>query len=302
MTATASSRSPIATRFAPSPSGLMHLGHAYSALFAYRLAQSGEGRFLLRIEDIDPARCKPEFEDSIIEDLTWLGLEWEQPVLRQSERLDVYGDALDQLEKMGLLYPCFCTRSDIAAEINRSGAAPHLTRHGPDGPIYPGICKHLSADERAQRIATGEPHALRLDMDAAMAKTGPLTWLDRTRGEQVARPDLFGDIVLARKDVATSYHLAVTVDDAAQGVTLVTRGDDLFAATHIHRLLQALLDLDVPEWHHTVLLTNNKGARLAKRDKAFTLRAMREAGTDPEDLWAMSIRQIARQAAATDGI
>jgi len=302
MTAAASPDPRIATRFAPSPSGLLHLGHAYSALFAYRLAQSAGGRFLLRIEDIDPARCKPEFEDAIIEDLAWLGLEWEQPVLRQSERLGLYGDALEQLNRKDLLYPCFCTRSDIAAEINRSGAAPHLTRHGPDGPLYPGICKQLTKDERAERIAADEPHALRLDMDAAMAMAGPLVWQDRTRGEQVARPDLFGDIVLARKDVATSYHLAVTVDDAAQGVTLVTRGNDLFAATHIHRLLQEILNLDVPEWHHMVLLTNNKGVRLAKRDKAFTLRAMRQAGTDPEDLWAMSIRQIARQAAATDGI
>jgi glutamyl-Q tRNA(Asp) synthetase len=302
MNASAGSEPELTTRFAPSPSGLMHLGHAYSALFAYRLAQSAGGRFIVRIEDIDPGRCKPEFEDAIIEDLAWLGLDWEEPVLRQSERLDIYAEALEQLEEMNLLYPCFCTRSDITAEINRSGAAPHLTRHGPDGPVYPGICKSLSKAERAARRAKGDPHALRLDMDAAMAATGPLTWHDRTRGEQVARPDLFGDIVLARKDVATSYHLAVTVDDAAQGVTLVTRGNDLFAATHIHRQLQALLGLDVPEWHHTVLLTNNKGARLAKRDKAFTLRAMREAGTDPEDLWAMTIRQIARQAASTDGI
>ena len=302
MNAAATPAPKFATRFAPSPSGLLHLGHAYSALFAYRLAQAAEGRFVLRIEDIDLGRCKPEFEDAIIEDLAWLGLEWEQPVLRQSERLDIYANALKTLEQLGILYPCFCTRSDIAAEIANAGAAPHLNHHGPDGPVYPGICQHLSETERAQRIAAGEPHALRLDMEGAMKKAGPLTWHDRTRGEQIAEPDIFGDIVLARKDVATSYHLAVTVDDAAQGVTLVTRGDDLLPATHIHRLLQALLDLDVPEWHHTVLLTNNKGGRLAKRDKAFTLRAMREAGTDPEDLWAMSIRQIARQATATDGI
>jgi glutamyl-Q tRNA(Asp) synthetase len=301
MNASATASSKIATRFAPSPSGLLHLGHAYSALFAHRLAVSGEGRFILRIEDIDPGRCKPEFEDGIVEDLAWLGLEWEEPFLRQSERLPIYADALAQLDTAGLLYPCFCTRSDIAAEIARAGAAPHLSHHGPDGPLYPGICKQLSASERARRIADNEPHALRLDMDAAVSAAGTLTWHDRTRGEQTAQPQLFGDIVLARKEVATSYHLAVTVDDAAQGITLVTRGDDLFAVTHIHRLLQALLNLDVPEWHHTVLLVNNKGSRLAKRDKAFTLRAMREAGTDPEEIWAMSIRQIARQA-ATDGI
>ncbi|MBT5570218.1 MAG: tRNA glutamyl-Q(34) synthetase GluQRS [Alphaproteobacteria bacterium] len=302
MNASTTASQKIATRFAPSPSGLLHLGHAYSALFAQRLAASGEGRFVLRIEDIDPGRCKPEFEDAIVEDLAWLGLEWEEPFLRQSERLDVYANALTQLDKAGLLYPCFCTRSDIAAEIKQAGAAPHLGHHGPDGPLYPGTCKHLNESERAQRLADNQPHALRLDMDAAISAAGNLTWHDRTHGEQNAQPELFGDIVLARKDVATSYHLAVTVDDAAQGITLVTRGNDLFAATHIHRLLQALLDLEVPEWHHTVLLVNNKGKRLAKRDKAFTLRAMREAGTDPEDIWAMSIRQIARQAAATDGI
>lgn len=302
MNATENSDSRIATRFAPSPTGLLHLGHAYSALFAYRLAVSGEGRFVVRIEDIDPSRCRPEFEDAIFEDLAWLGLEWEEPVLRQSERLPDYAAALEQLDAAGLLYPCFCTRSDITNEIKRAGAAPHLNHHGPDGPVYPGICKALDADERAQRMADGEPHALRLDMEAAIARTGPLTWHDRTRGEQVARPDLFGDIVLARKEVATSYHLAVTLDDATQGITLVTRGDDLFAATHIHRLLQALLDLDVPEWHHTVLLANNKGVRLAKRDKAFTLRAMREAGTDPDEIWGMSIRQIARQATAANGL
>jgi glutamyl-Q tRNA(Asp) synthetase len=302
MNAIATTSQKIATRFAPSPSGLMHLGHAYSALFAHRLAVSGEGRFVLRIEDIDSGRCKPEFEDAIIEDLAWLGLEWEEPFLRQSERLDVYFDALTRLEEAGLLYPCFCTRSDIAEEIKQAGAAPHLSHYGPDGPLYPGICKHLSALERAQRIADQEPHALRLDMAKAVSAAGTLTWHDRTRGEQTAQPEIFGDIVLARKDVATSYHLAVTIDDAAQGVNLVTRGDDLFAATHIHRLLQALLNLEVPEWHHTVLLMNNKGTRLAKRNKAFTLRAMREAGTDSEDLWAMSIRQIARQSAASDGI
>lgn len=288
------------TRFAPSPTGHLHLGHAYSALFAWRLAASAGGRFLLRIEDIDPGRCRPEFEDSIIEDLAWLGLEWTAPVWRQSERMVAYAAALTKLEEMGLLYPCFCTRKDIAAEIGRSAAAPHLAHDGPDGPVYPGICKSLDTATRAARIVAGEPHALRLDMDAAIARAGSLTWHDRTRGEQTAAPELFGDVVLARKDVATSYHLAVTVDDAAQGVTLVTRGTDLFAATHIHRLLQALLGLEVPEWHHTPLLTNSDGERLAKRDRAFTLRAMRDAGTDPEEIWAMAIRQIARGAASAN--
>lgn len=290
----------LVTRFAPSPTGLLHLGHAYSALFAGRLAKSAGGQFILRIEDIDPGRCRPEFEDAIIEDMAWLGLEWTQPVWRQSERTDVYGAALATLNAMDLLYPCFCTRKDIAAEISQSGAAPHLTQDGPgslDGPVYPGICKPLDAETRAARIADGEPHALRLDMNAAIARAGALVWHDRSRGEQTATPEIFGDVVLARKDVATSYHLAVTIDDAAQGVSLVTRGSDLFAATHIHRLLQALLELDVPEWHHTPLLANSDGERLAKRDRAFTLRAMREAGTDPEEIWAMAIRQIARGAA-----
>jgi glutamyl-Q tRNA(Asp) synthetase len=285
------------TRFAPSPTGLLHLGHAYSALFAGRLARAADGRFILRIEDIDPGRCKPEFEDAIIEDMAWLGLEWTQPIWRQSERMNEYGSALMALKDMELLYPCFCTRKDIANEISQSGAAPHLAHDGPDGPVYPGICKSLDAATRASRIADGEPHALRLDMAAAIARAGALSWHDRSRGEQTATPEIFGDVVLARKDVATSYHLAVTIDDAAQGVTLVTRGTDLFAATHIHRLLQALLDLDAPEWHHTPLLTNSDGERLAKRDKAFTLRAMRDAGTDPEEIWAMAIRQIARGAA-----
>lgn len=288
------------TRFAPSPTGLLHLGHAYAALFAWRLTQSAGGRFILRIEDIDQGRCRPAFEDAIYEDLAWLGIDWEEPVLRQSERLDIYADALDRLDRQGLLYPCFCTRADIAREIESSSAAPHS--HGPDGPVYPGICKALDAATRAARIAAGEPHALRLDMDGAVATAGPLTWYDRTRGEQEAQPEIFGDVVLARKDIATSYHLAVTVDDAAQGVTLVTRGEDLFAASHIHRLLQAVLGLDVPEWHHMPLLANSDGVRLAKRDQAFTLRAMREAGTDPDEIWAMAIRQIARAAARNDGI
>jgi len=290
----------IITRFAPSPTGLLHLGHAYSALFAGRLATAAEGQFILRIEDIDPGRCRPEFEDAIIEDMAWLGLEWTQPVWRQSERMNDYGSAIEALKGMGLLYPCFCTRKDIAAEISQSGAAPHLTHDGPDGPIYPGICKSLDGSTRASRIKDGEPHALRLDMDAAVSRSGPLTWRDRSRGEQTAAPEIFGDVVLARKDVATSYHLAVTIDDASQGITLVTRGTDLFAATHIHRLLQALLDLDVPEWHHTPLLSNSEGERLAKRDRTFTLRAMRDAGTDPEEIWAMAIRQIARGAASAN--
>ena len=264
---------PFVTRFAPSPTGRLHLGHAHSALFARDCAGPG-GRFLLRIEDIDPGRCRPDFIDGIEEDLAWLGLDWEQPVRRQSQHLDDYRAALARLEARGLLYPCFCTRKDIADEVARSGHAPH----GPDGVLYPGLCRTLSAAERADRVAAGEAHALRLDMIEAIKQAGPLSWLDHDAGPQVAIPDIFGDVVLARKDVPTSYHLAVSVDDALQGVTLVTRGQDLFASSHVHRLLQALLDLPVPDYRHHRLLTDGNGKRYAKRDRSLTLQALREAG------------------------
>lgn len=271
------------TRFAPSPTGLLHLGHAYSALFAWEAACAGDGRFMLRIEDIDVGRSRDTFVDAIYEDLAWLGLVWETPVRRQSEHLDDYRAALDRLDVLGVLYPCFCTRAEIRAEIAAADAAPH----GPDGPLYPGTCRALPAPDRAARVAAGEPHALRLDVARALEITGPLAWHDRGRGKVAATPEIHGDVVLARKDVPTSYHLAVTVDDALQGVTLVTRGEDLFPATHIHRLLQALLDLPVPEWHHHRLLTDDTGRRFAKRDRALTLRAMREAGRTPGEIRAM---------------
>jgi glutamyl-Q tRNA(Asp) synthetase len=266
----------IVTRFAPSPTGLLHLGHAHAALFAWAAARRENGRFLLRIEDIDLGRSRPEFETALFEDLTWLGLSWPTPVRRQSEHLADYRAALDTLDAQGLLYPCFCTRRDVADEIARSGAAPQ----GPDGPIYPGICRHLSAEERAGRIAAGEAYALRLDVTKAMGLSGALTWHDRGHGTVVATPAIFGDVVLARKDIATSYHLSVTVDDALQGVTLVTRGEDLFAATHLHRLLQALLALPVPDYHHHGLIADEAGRRLAKRDDARSLRSLRDAGHD----------------------
>jgi glutamyl-Q tRNA(Asp) synthetase len=230
------------TRFAPSPSGYLHLGHAHSALFAARAAPIAGGRFLLRIEDIDGPRSRPEFEAAIYEDLSWLGLRWETPVWRQSERMQVYREALGKLQALDLLYPCFCTRKEIQAEIARAGKAPH----GPEGALYPGICRVLSEAERARLLAEGKDHCLRLDVAQACARTGPLTWLDLGAGEMEAKPQLLGDVVLARKDIATSYHLAVTVDDAAQGVSLVTRGKDLFHASHLHRLLQELLQLPVP--------------------------------------------------------
>jgi glutamyl-Q tRNA(Asp) synthetase len=266
------------TRFAPSPTGLLHLGHAHSALFAH--AQAADGRFILRIEDIDTTRCKPEFIAALEEDLHWLGLDWEQPVRRQSEHFADYRAALGRLRDKGLIYPCFCTRADIAA----SPGAPH----GPDGPLYPGTCRALDTTEAARRIAAGESHALRLDVARALRLTGPLTWHDQAAGEQQARPDLLGDVVLARKEVPTSYHLAVTVDDAVQDITLVTRGQDLFHATHMHRLLQALLDLPVPRWRHHKLLVDEQGRRYAKRDRALTLRALREAGHTPTQVRKMA--------------
>jgi glutamyl-Q tRNA(Asp) synthetase len=278
----------IVTRFAPSPTGLLHLGHAHAALFAWHAAQAAGGRFLLRIEDIDIGRCRPEYETALMEDLAWLGLSWPQPVRRQSAHLADYRAALDELNGQGLLYPCFCTRRDIADEIARSGAAPHLTPMGPDGPIYPGICRHLNADERARRIAAGEAYALRLEVAKASALAGPLHWHDRARGTIAATPEMFGDVVLARKDIATSYHLSVTVDDALQGVTLVTRGEDLFAATHLHRLLQALLALPTPQYHHHGLIADEAGRRLAKRDDARSLRSLKEAGHSAGEVRSMA--------------
>lgn len=274
---------PETTRFAPSPTGLLHLGHAFSALVAARAAGPG-GRFLLRIEDIDPVRCLPEFSEAILEDLAWLGLRWEEPVRHQSLHLEDYAAALGRLRAMGLVYPCFCTRKDIQREVGDIHRAPH----GPDGAVlYPGTCRGLDPVAAAAREAD-EPHALRLDVARALAAAGgPLTWSDRTRGPQVARPEMFGDVVLARKDTPTSYHLAVTVDDALQGVTLVTRGDDLFEATHIHRLLQALLGLPTPAYHHHGLLVGPDGKRYAKRDQSLTLRALRERGVSVEEVMGM---------------
>ena len=266
------------TRFAPSPTGRLHLGHAYSALRAHDHARRNEGTFLLRIEDIDPGRSRPEYVDGIIEDLEWLGLMPDGEIVYQSERLALYAQALDRLKARDLVYPCFCTRSAIAAEIAASASAPH----GPDGPIYPGICRSRPDAERTRRMAQ-EPHAWRLDMEAATEEAGPLEWLDGD-SPVPARPDLFGDVVLARKDAPTSYHLAVTVDDAAQFVTDVVRGQDLYAATHVHRLLQALLDLPTPVYHHHPLLIGADGQRLAKRNGATTISSMRAAGVDPKRL------------------
>lgn len=271
------------TRFAPSPTGYLHLGHAYSALFAEAVARRVDGTFLLRIEDIDPTRCKPEYTDAIIEDLTWLGLRWGGDVRYQSRHMADYAAALEKLRHKGVLYPCLCTRREIAEEAAAAGYAPHLIGDDDVGVTYPGTCRHLSASERAEKEKrTGGQMNWRLDVAAALRLTGELTWCDAAAGTIVARPQDFGDVVLARKDVLTSYHLSVTVDDALQGVTLVTRGTDLFRATDIHRLLQALLDLPVPDYHHHALLTDETGRRYAKRDQSVTLRALRSAGKTPE--------------------
>ena len=258
----------IVTRFAPSPNGSLHLGHAFSAIVAHDLARAkakgAEGRFLLRIEDIDGARSRGELADEFRADLAWLGLEWEE-VPAQSTRTAAYAAAAEKLRAEGLLYPCRCTRTEIAAAA---------TRAGPDGPVYPGTCRGREVDP------TGA--AWRLDVAEALRRTGPLAWLDERHGEQAARPVLGGDPVLVRKDADTpaSYHLAVTIDDAADGVTLVTRGMDLFGATHVHRLLQALLGLRVPTWHHHPLLLDAQGQKLAKRRGSPSLAERRLAGED----------------------
>ncbi len=263
------------TRFAPSPTGRLHRGHAFSALFA----RAAGTRFLLRIEDTDRTRCRPEFEAGIYEDLAWLGLDWERPVRRQSDHMAEYAVALAKLDARGLLYKCFCTRADIAREIEAAGGAPHG-----DAAIYPGTCRHRTADDVAERVASGAAYALRLDVAKAMAETGPLEWRDRDAGVQKAQPDLLGDAVLARKEFPASYHLAVVHDDHVQGIDLVTRGTDLFVATHLHRLLQALLGYGVPDYLHHRLLLDADGKRLAKRAGSASLADLRAGGEEPRKI------------------
>ncbi|WP_310534923.1 tRNA glutamyl-Q(34) synthetase GluQRS [Novosphingobium sp.] len=255
----------IRTRFAPSPNGSLHLGHAWAAIVAHDLARERGGEFLVRVEDIDGARSRAELADDHLADLDWLDLHWDGPVVRQSERLESYADAAERLRGMGLLYPCQCTRADVLAAARADG---------PDGPLYPGTCRG--------RDMYSHGAAWRLDMAKAVALAGPLTWRDENAGEQAARPELFGDVVLVRKDAPASYHLAATLDDSADGITLVTRGADLFAATHVHRLLQALFGLPVPVWHHHALLVEANGKKLAKRrgsaQEGFGLTDRRRAG------------------------
>jgi glutamyl-Q tRNA(Asp) synthetase len=276
----------IVTRFAPSPTGHLHLGHAFSARVAWRRAREAGGRFLLRLEDIDPARCRPEFAAAILDDLAWLGLDLDGEVRVQSRHLAEYRAALDALAARGLLYPCFCTRADIQQSV----AAPHT----PDGaPRYPGACRALSADQREARIAAGERYALRLDMARALASIPEaLSFDEAAEGTIPCRPERFGDVVLARKDAPASYHLCVTHDDALQGVTLVTRGEDLKPATHLHRLLQALFGWPAPAYAHHPLLTDASGRRLAKRDRAATLRDLRALGQSPAAVLSLLDQKI----------
>ena len=280
-------------RFAPSPNGYLHLGHAYSALLNFDMAREQGGRLLLRIEDIDTARCRPEYEAAIYEDLAWLGISWHLPVRRQSEHFADYEAALKELEAQGLIYPSFESRKEIAslvAERDRGGRWPR----DPDGvPLYPGRARKLSAAERARRREAGEPFALRLAMDAAAARAGALTWTETGTGPQgqtglvAAVPEMWGDVVLARKELPTSYHLAVTLDDAFEGVNLVVRGEDLFWSTSIHRLLQAMLGLPEPTYHHHRLIVDADGRKLSKSTKATSLRELRAAGATPLDIRRM---------------
>lgn len=262
----------IRTRFAPSPNGLLHLGHAYAAVVAHDLARARGGEFLLRIEDIDGTRSRAELVPEILADLEWLGLAWDGPVVFQSQRLGSYEAAAERLRAMGLLYPCQCTRAEVLAAA---------TQAGPDGPLYPGTCRG--------REVNPDGAAWRLDAAKAAALAGPLEWIDELAGPQPARPELFGDVVLVRKEAPASYHLAATLDDATDGVTLVTRGADLFTASHLHRLLQALLGLPVPVWHHHALLCEADGRKLAKRRGSSALADLRRAGEDGRAL-AASLR------------
>ncbi len=286
-----------AFRFAPSPNGPLHLGHAYSALLNAGMARQTGGRFLLRIEDIDPARCRPEFEAAIYRDLAWLGLGWEQPVRRQSEHFPLYADALARLRADGLVYPAFLSRAGIAAQVAEAEAGGMPWPRDPDGaPHYPPGDRDLAASVAAQRIAEGEPYAWRLRLDAAIAAAGPLAWTEasgvnevpepagvrearsETGARQPADPAAWGDVILARREVPTSYHLSVVVDDAAQGITHIVRGRDLFAATSVHRLLQSLLGLPEPAYFHHRLITGADGRKLAKSDGATGLADLRAAG------------------------
>ncbi len=277
-------------RFAPSPNGYLHLGHAFSALLNFDLARESGGRLLLRIEDIDTTRCKPEFEAAIYQDLAWLGIVWEEPVRRQSEHLDDYREALEKLSAQGLLYPSFETRAEIARLVAAREASGRWPRDPDGAPLYPGTAKLLSSDERARLLESDAPYAQRLDMAAACARAGDLGWSEHGQGPDgetgavAARPEAWGDVILARKETPTSYHLAVVVDDALQGVTEVVRGQDLFWSTSVHRLLQQLLGLPQPAYRHHRLVLDGAGRKLSKSSEATGLRELRAAGATPADI------------------
>jgi glutamyl-Q tRNA(Asp) synthetase len=279
----------VRTRFAPSPTGRLHLGHALAARVARELAsRSPGGRFLLRHEDIDAPRVREEFYQGIEEDLAWLGLQWDEPPLRQSTRTAAYSEALDQLRQRGLVYPCFCTRREIQEEWAGMAAAPQ----GPEGPLYPGTCRSLPPAVRQEKLDAGASHAWRLDSRLAASITGALTFHDLRFGMVPVDPGLLGDVVLARKDIGTAYHLAVVVDDAFQQISHVTRGEDLLSSTHAHRLLQALLGMPEPVYLHHALMLDEQGKRLAKRCDSLSIAAMREAGLTAEEVLARTMIQI----------
>ncbi|AMA55660.1 tRNA glutamyl-Q(34) synthetase GluQRS [Bradyrhizobium sp. CCGE-LA001] len=274
-------------RFAPSPNGFLHLGHAYSALLNFERARESGGRLLLRIEDIDVTRCRPEYDGAIYEDLAWLGIAWETPVRRQSEHLADYRAALDELSALGLVYPAFESRAEIAKLVAAREADGPWPRDPDGAPLYPGDARSLSADERSRLIASGAPYALRLDIAAACRRAAGLTWNelgegpDAEHGTVPARPEAWGDVILARKEIPTSYHLSVAVDDALQGVSEIVRGQDLFHATAVHRLLQTLLGLPEPAYRHHRLMRDGDGRKLSKSSRSTGLRELRAAGVTP---------------------
>lgn len=271
------------TRFAPSPSGFLHLGHAFAALEARRLADGNGGECLIRIEDIDRERCRSEYVDAIFEDMEWLGIRFDGDVVFQSERTGKYSAMLEKLKEIGVLYPCFCTRREIAAELSVLGRAPQGELIDP----YPGTCRSLTKGERERFIREGRHHSWRLDCRKAAGLTGVLPWRDLKFGDQECVPERIGDIILGRKDCPASYHVAVVTDDGEQGVTHVTRGEDLFQATNVHRLLQEFWGLPVPVWYHHPLVKDSLGRRLAKRDESRSIREMRNSGMSAEDVLSL---------------
>lgn len=268
------------TRFAPSPSGRLHLGHVFAACVARSMADVSDGECLLRMEDIDLTRCRSEYVQGILEDMAWLGIRFDGEIVFQSQRFERYQQALSILQEMGVVYPCFCTRRQVAAELERVGRAPQ----GELVDAYPGTCRRMSFDERLARMVRGDMYSWRLDCRVAGEIAGVLNWVDLRRGSQVCHPERIGDVILSRKDCPAGYHLCVVIDDAEQGVTHVTRGEDLFEVTHLHRLLQELLHLPVPVWYHHDLILDDHGVRLAKRNDSKSLLSMRQQGVSPQEI------------------